>query len=90
LFFFSFLSSSYLHFLANREKVIEYELRSVLDGTVLTNLHPRTAINVVFQEIQNDGNVRIYVYQRLLELQNDNLICFNEKSIWHARSIAFA
>jgi hypothetical protein len=39
--------------------VFEYELRSILDGTILTNLHPRTAINVVFQEIQNDGNVNL-------------------------------
>ena len=38
----------------NREKVIEYELRSILDGVILTNLHPLTAINIVFQEIQND------------------------------------
>lgn len=36
---------------------MEYTLRSILDGIILTNLHPRTAINIILQEIQNDSNV---------------------------------
>ncbi|CAF0740349.1 unnamed protein product [Brachionus calyciflorus] len=40
----------------NREKVFEYTLRSILDGIIITSLHPRTAINVIIQEVQNDSN----------------------------------
>ncbi|RNA37638.1 Cleavage and polyadenylation specificity factor subunit 5 [Brachionus plicatilis] len=40
----------------NREKLMEYTLRSIIDGIILTNLHPRTAINIILQEIQNDSN----------------------------------
>ena len=40
-----------------REKSIEAHLRGILDGVILTNLHPRTAINVNIQEVQNYGSV---------------------------------
>ncbi len=39
------------------EKAMEFEIRSILEGIVLTHLHPRTLINVVIQNVQNDGNV---------------------------------
>jgi hypothetical protein len=45
----------------NREKVIEYTICSICDGAILTHLHPRTAINIIVQEIQNDGNVKIFL-----------------------------
>ncbi len=40
----------------NRDKVSEYALRSVVDGAVLAALHPRTAINLVLQELETDGS----------------------------------
>ena len=40
----------------NRERVLEYSIRSICDGVILSTMHPRTAINIVIQEIQNDGN----------------------------------
>ena len=46
-----------IRFEANREKVLEYSIRSICDGTIITQMHPRTAINIILQEIQNDGNV---------------------------------
>jgi ribonuclease PH len=47
----------YLKKIANKEKVIEYTIRSICDGVILTHLHPRTAINIIIQELQNDGSV---------------------------------
>jgi len=51
----------FLHYsvqnLANREKELEFTIRSISDGLILTQLHPRTAINIIIQEIQNNGSV---------------------------------
>lgn len=41
---------------SNREKVLEYTIKSICDGIILTHLHPRTAINIILQEIENGGS----------------------------------
>lgn len=43
----------------NQEKVIEYCVKSICDGSILTNLHPRTSINIILQEIQTESNNRL-------------------------------
>jgi exosome complex component RRP46 len=40
-----------------REKSMEYHIKDILDGVLLTNLNPRTSINLTIQEIQNNGSV---------------------------------
>ena len=44
--------------ITNQEKVIEYSIKSICDGSILTNLHPRTSINIL-QEIQTESNNRL-------------------------------
>lgn len=44
----------------DREK--EYVLRGVLEGVIITTLHPRTSISVVVQVIQDDGSVSQLIY----------------------------
>lgn len=45
--------------ITNQEKVIEYSIKSICDGSILTNLHPRTSINIILQEIQTESNNRL-------------------------------
>jgi hypothetical protein len=45
---------------------MEHTIKSICDGIILTSLHPRTAINVTLQEIQNDGNVIKFISYSLL------------------------
>lgn len=40
-----------------KEKSMEYHIRDILDSIILTNLNPRTSINLTIQEIQNNGSV---------------------------------
>lgn len=50
---------------------MEYTLRSILDGVIITSLHPRTAINIIFQEVQNDSNVKLdFFINKLCKLNN--------------------
>lgn len=39
--------------------MIEYSLKSICDGCILTQLHPRTAINIILQEIQTESSNRL-------------------------------
>jgi exosome complex component RRP46 len=48
-----------------REKSMEAHLRGILDGVILTNLHPRTSINVNIQEVQNYGSVSVFLLKLL-------------------------
>ncbi len=45
--------------ITNQEKVIEYSVKTICDGSILTQLHPRTAINIILQEIQTESNNRL-------------------------------
>jgi exosome complex component RRP46 len=38
--------------ISNQEKVIEYSIKSICDGSILTTMHPRTSINIILQEVQ--------------------------------------
>ena len=40
-----------------KEKVLEYALKGICDSAILTNLHPRTSISIILQDLQSDGNV---------------------------------
>lgn len=40
-----------------REKLLEKNVQSAFDGVVLTELHPRTAIQVIIQELQDSGSL---------------------------------
>ena len=40
-----------------KEKVNEYSIKSICDGAILAYMHPRTAINIVLQEIEEDGSI---------------------------------
>ena len=42
--------------ITNKEKVIEYSIKSICDGAILSYIHPRTCINIVLQELETDGN----------------------------------
>lgn len=40
-----------------REKLLEKNVQSAFDGVVLTELHPRTAIQIIIQELQDSGSL---------------------------------
>ena len=59
--------------IANREKVMEHTIKSICDGIILTSFHPRTAINITIQEIQNDGNVSYISFLNIKSAKPDFL-----------------
>jgi len=42
---------------APKEKQFEYLIRNTLDAVIISTLHPRTAINVIIQVLQEDGSI---------------------------------
>ncbi|KAJ3362981.1 Exosome component 5 [Allomyces arbusculus] len=42
---------------STREKYLESFLKETLEALIMTNLHPRTLIQITFQTLQNDGSL---------------------------------
>jgi hypothetical protein len=52
---------SYSMLLGCAEKAMERLIRNTCDSTILTTMHPRSAMTIVLQEVCNDGSVSLNI-----------------------------
>jgi Mor family transcriptional regulator len=68
------------------DRIKENFIKNICEAAILTSLHPRTAINVVIQEMQDCGGVSTYVCQpvilsKLIQWNVDNSNFCKSKSL---------